>query len=250
MRYGLLCTVGAIAVGAAAGAVLPMPQHAIPHEGGHGASPARPELSIPRTAEFDYDLPEPGSYALPPIKRAADGRVLDETGAEQSLPALLTGKITVMAFIYTRCGDICPQATMLLYELHGIASEDPGLRNHLQLITISFDPEHDTPEVMAMHAEALAGESAGWRFLTTSGKDTLHPILAAYDQPIGPKTDPNDPLGPLAHQLRVFLIDREGAVRNIYSVGFLDPRLVMTDVRTILAEESAARGAGWPWLAW
>lgn len=61
--------------------------------------------------------------------------------------------------------------------------------------------------------------------------------------PIGPKTDPNDSLGPLAHQLRVFLIDSKGEVRNICSVGFLDPRLAITDVRTVLAEREATRGA-------
>jgi len=232
----------AIVVGAAIGALLPVPRDAVSHES-HAASPARPELSIPRTSQYDYDPPELGSYALPPIKPAADGRVLDETGAERSLRALLDGKITVMAFIYTRCGDICPEATMLLHELHGIASEDPALRDDLQLITVSFDPEHDTPEVMAMHAEALAGEGARWRFLTTSGEDALRPILDTYDQPIGRKADRDDPLGPLAHQLRVFLIDSEGQVRNIYSVGFLDMRLVMTDVRTVLAEKLTTHGA-------
>jgi protein SCO1/2 len=235
--------VAAVAVGAA---ILPMPKEAIPHEGDrHQASLARPELSIPRTADYDYDPPEPGSYSLPPIEPAADGRVLDETGAEQSLRALLDGKITVMAFIYTRCADICPEATMLLHELYGIASEDPTLRHDLQLITISFDPEHDTPEVMALHADSLRheGDSAVWRFLTTPGEAELRPMLDAYDQPVGPKTDPDDPLGPLAHQLRVFLIDAKGEVRNIYSVGFLDPRLVMTDVRTLLAEGRASPDA-------
>ena len=64
---------------------------------------------------------------MPLIKPAADGRVLDEIGAERSLHALFNGKITVMAFIYTRCGDVCPQATMLLHELHDVASEDPAL---------------------------------------------------------------------------------------------------------------------------
>lgn len=244
MRYGLLGAIAAIAVGAAIGAVLPVPKDAMPHDD-RAASPARPELSIPRTADYDYDPPALGSYVLPPIKAAADGRVLDTTGAERSLRALLDGRITVMAFIYTRCGDICPEATMLLHELHGIASEDPRLRDELQLITISFDPEHDTPEVMALHAGTLRHpeESAAWRFLTTSGEAALRPLLAAYDQPIGEKTDPDDPLGPLAHQLRVFLIDRDAMVRNIYSVGFLDPRLVMTDVRTLLAGERAAPGA-------
>jgi cytochrome oxidase Cu insertion factor (SCO1/SenC/PrrC family) len=133
---------------------------------------------------------------------------------------------------------------MLLHELHGIASEDPALREDLQLITISFDPAHDTPEIMALHAGAYRDDanSAEWRFLTTSGMDVLRPILEAYDQPISRKTDPDDPLGPLTHQLRVFLIDRQAEVRNIYSVGFLDPRLVMTDVRTIVAEDRAGHG--------
>jgi protein SCO1 len=245
MRYGLPGVTAAVALVAAIGAGLPVPKPALPHDGRHDAALARPELAIPRTSEYDYDPPPLGSYALPPIKAAADGRVLDETGADRSLHALLEGKITVMAFIYTRCGDICPEATMLLYELHGIASEDPTLREDVQLITISFDPEHDTPEIMALHADALrrANEDAAWQFLTTSGELALRPLLAAYDQPIGRKTDPDDPLGPLAHQLRVFLIDRDAMVRNIYTVGFLDPRLVMTDVRTLLAEERASGGA-------
>jgi protein SCO1/2 len=246
MRYRLQGAMAAVAVGVAIAAVLPVPKEAIPHEGDrHKAGLARPELWIARTVDYDYEPPELGSYSLPPIEPAADGRVLDETGTEQSLRALLDGKITVMAFIYTRCGDICPKATMLLHELHGIASEDPTLRSNLRLITISFDPEHDTPEVMALHADGLRhdGDSAVWRFLTTPGEAELRPILDAYDQPIGRKTDPNDPLGPLAHQLRVFLIDGKGEVRNIYSVGFLDLRLVITDVRTLLAEERAPPAA-------
>jgi cytochrome oxidase Cu insertion factor (SCO1/SenC/PrrC family) len=239
MRSAALSAIAAVAVVA----MLPMPEEALPHEdGAHETSLVRPELSIPRTADYDYDPPALGSYALPSIKLPGDGRILDATGAERSLRALLDGKITVMAFIYTRCGDICPEATVLLHDLHAIASADATLRDDLQLITISFDPEHDTPEVMALHAGALghAGESAAWRFLTTPGEAALRPILEAYDQPVGPKSDPDDPLGPLAHQLRIFLIDAKGEVRNIYSVGFLDPRLVMTDVRTLLLEGRAA----------
>jgi len=238
MRYPFLAAIAAVVL-------LPVPA-AIAHQtAAHAPGPARPELSIPRSPTYDYDPPALGSYALPPIKPAADGRVLDETGAERSLHALLHGKVSVVAFIYTRCADICPQAQMLLHELHGIASEDAGLRDELQLITISFDPEHDTPDVMAMNADAYRdpGKSAAWRFLTTSGQAALRPILAAYDQPIGPKTDLDDPMGPLAHQLRVFLIDGEAKVRNIYSVGFLDARLVLTDVRTILAEPRTGNGA-------
>jgi cytochrome oxidase Cu insertion factor (SCO1/SenC/PrrC family) len=51
------------------------------------------------------------------------------------------------------------------------------------------------------------------------------------------KQNPNDPTGPLQHNLRVFLIDRTGHVRNIYSSGTLDVRLVLADVRTLLMEQ-------------
>jgi protein SCO1 len=45
------------------------------------------------------------------------------------------------------------------------------------------------------------------------------------------------PHGRIAHQLRVYLIDRQRQVRNIYNLDFLDPRLVITDVQTLLLEE-------------
>ena len=63
------------------------------------------------------------------------------------------------------------------------------------------------------------------------------------DQPIGRKTNQDNPArsaDPPAPG--VFLIDGQKEIRNIYSVGFLDPRLVMTDVRTILTEEPARHG--------
>jgi len=209
----------------------------------HDESPAtpaeRPELAIGRSAAFNYDPPEPGSYRLPAIAPAADGTVLDERGEALSLGELFRGRISVLAFVYTRCADICPEAMLLLHDLHGLSALDPAIAANVQLLTLSFDPEHDTPEVMAMTAEAwrqLRPEAAPWRFLTTAGEEALKPLLDAYDQPVARKDDPLDPLGPLAHQLRIFLVDRAGTIRNIYSLGFLDPRLVMTDLRTLLLE--------------
>jgi cytochrome oxidase Cu insertion factor (SCO1/SenC/PrrC family) len=52
------------------------------------------------------------------------------------------------------------------------------------------------------------------------------------------RANASDPQGPLYHILRVFLIDRSGQIRNIYSSGTLDPRLVVADVKTLLLEEA------------
>jgi len=212
----------------------------------HGRNEVRPELSFGRTEAYDYDPPEPGSYGLPAIMTAGDGRVLDPGGRERSLRAIMDGHITVLAFIYTRCMDPegCPMSMSLLYDIEYVRGQDPAIGDNLRIIAMSFDPEHDTPEVMAEYGygdKGWARDREDILYLTTASREDLSPILKSYDQAIGRKQNPddsrNDLMGPLTHQLRVYLIDREGRIRNIYSLGFMDPRLVVTDIRTLLLEE-------------
>ena len=185
---------------------------------------------------YVFALPEPGSYSLPAIKQAAGGSVLDENGRGHDLADLVTGQVTVLAFIYTHCTDVCPTATLRLAQLHDLAARQPGIARHLRLITMSFDPEHDSPDIMRDHAAQWRGPAGGmpeWLFLTAPDAASLQPVLAAYDQTVGRKSDPNDPTGQLNHILRVFLIDDAGTIRNIYSLDFLDPELVLNDIRTL-----------------
>jgi cytochrome oxidase Cu insertion factor (SCO1/SenC/PrrC family) len=196
---------------------------------------------LPRTADHDYDAPMPGSYQLPIVMRAADGEVLDCKGRSLRLSALTHGRVTVMSFIYTRCAsaNACPMATGVLMQIHLLTAEDAALAKNSRLVSMSFDPTTDTPERMAAYS-ALADcgkPAAEWRFITTASQEKLKPILDAYGQAVDRKKNPNDPTGPLNHTLRVFLIDRDGNVRNIYSSGTLDVRLVLADVRTLLAEQ-------------
>jgi cytochrome oxidase Cu insertion factor (SCO1/SenC/PrrC family) len=188
---------------------------------------------------YVYELAAPGSYDLPRIAPAAGGRLLDETGAPVELAALFGGRLTVLAFLYTRCGDVCPLAALRLADLQRVAAADPPVAEQLQLVSLSFDPEHDTPEVMADYAELMRQPDIAaprWLFLTAAGRAEIAPLLAAYNQPVARKTDPEDPSGPLSHLLRVFIIDAEGFIRNIYSADFLDPRLLMNDVLTLQME--------------
>jgi protein SCO1 len=203
---------------------------------------------LPRTSDYDYEPPAPGSYMLPALKPAADGEVLDSTGRPLRLGELIRGGVTVMSFIYTRCAAAraCPYATGVLKQLYQLSSEDPALAKGMRLISMSFDPAVDTPERMAAYAAvADRGSSAApWRFLTTRSQAELQPILEAYGQAVDRKKNPLDPTGPLSHTLRVFLIDRDGNIRNIYSSDTLDPRLVIADVRTLMLE--SARNASTP----
>jgi protein SCO1/2 len=196
----------------------------------------------PRDNDYDYDPPAPGSYSLPVIKPAADGALLDSTNKSVKLRDLTRGRITVLSFIYTRCAapKACPYATGVLNQLHDLSVDDKTLAKSMHLVSLSFDPEYDTPQRLANYSENVRDQKSGceWSFATAKTRAELESILAAYDQAVDKRTNSADPQGPLYHTLRVFLIDREGRIRNIYSSGTLDPRLVVADVKTLLLEES------------
>jgi cytochrome oxidase Cu insertion factor (SCO1/SenC/PrrC family) len=224
------CYLPAVAVAFLCVTVFAVP--VLAHDGHrHSSKPS----SGPASA-YAFPLPEPGTYRLPPIRTAAGGRVLTEDGAETDLASLLSGRITVFSFIYTRCTDICPVATMQLAQLRESARRHPTLDGRLRLVSMSFDPDHDTPAVMGRYGSwwrAPEDGGAEWLFLAPLDHQSLRAVLAAYDQAVAPKPDPQDPTGGLNHILRVFLIDEAGVIRNIYSMDFLDPDLVLADIRTL-----------------
>jgi cytochrome oxidase Cu insertion factor (SCO1/SenC/PrrC family) len=206
--------------------------------GSFGQSAAAGQLE--RSSEYDYDAPAPGSYELPVAGPAADGALLDAKGRPINLRELTRARVTVLSFIYTRCASAkaCPYATGVLMDLHELSAEDATLSKSLRLVSMSFDPGHDTPERMRAYS-AIASErpsAAPWHFVTAESESRLQPILAAYGQAVNRKANPADATGPLNHMLRVYLIDREGRIRNIYSSGTLDVRLVLADVRTLITE--------------
>jgi cytochrome oxidase Cu insertion factor (SCO1/SenC/PrrC family) len=216
---------------------------------GVSAHPAHPRAAGPSAVEapaarrVEFDAPAPGTYRLPVIKPAPDGTVLDARGATRRLHALMAGKVVVLSFVYTQCTDArgCPLATAVLYQLHQATAADPALAERLKLITLSFDPAHDTPAVMARYAQPRdsTGRASAWDRLTTASDRALAPILAGYGQ-IVIRPTAGSAVG-LTHRLRVYLIDPQQQIRNIYGLDFLDPALVLADVRTLLLEEQRRR---------
>lgn len=192
---------------------------------------------------FAYVPPAPGSYQLPAIKEAADGHVRDATGKARRLRTVMGDGITVLSFVSTRCVDAsgCPLATAVLHQVRAAASRDAGLARRLTLVTLSFDLAHDTPEVLARYAAAVSGSpGAGpaWKFVVPADAEELAAILDAYGQTIQ-RVD-GDAAAP-THLLRVYLVDAQGRIRNIYGLDFLDPRLLLNDARTLLLETPRAR---------
>ena len=202
----------------------------------------RPQVLAPGYTALRFDPPDPGTYRLPPIAPAPDGAVLQTDGSQARLHELFDDKYVVLSFIYSTCDDVngCPLATFVLYRLYQTMQENPELAENMRLLSLSFDPENDTPEVMRLYAESFSGKGADWLFLTAESNEALDPILADYGQGVNRVYNKEgEYTGQISHVLRVFLIDPQHRIRNIYSVSFLHPELVLADVRTLMQEAAA-----------
>jgi cytochrome c peroxidase len=208
-------------------------------DGGALVSPSSPALA-PGYTGLNFNPPEPGTYQLPRIRKAGGGEVLLDTGESVDLHALLGGgHHTLLSFIYSSCGDVngCPLATYVLSRLHRAIQEDAELAAAVRLMSLSFDPQNDTPEVMHQYRKTFSRGARNWQFLTTASEEALEPILEAYGQSVNPMyNQKGERTGHFSHVLRVFLIDPEMQVRNIYNVDFLHAEILLADVRTLIME--------------
>jgi cytochrome oxidase Cu insertion factor (SCO1/SenC/PrrC family) len=201
------------------------------HEGPHaaGAAEEAPPLA--------YELPPAGSYELPAILRVADHVLLDSEGVRVPLLGLEPGKLALVSFVYLGCRDAsgCPLALATFVRLDRALAERPELARRVRLATVSFDPERDRPADLARLRAGIAPRS-DWRFLTAAGAPDLAPVLAEFGQDVAELPAAADGAPRLGHVLKVFLVDAQGDVRNVYSAGFLDHRLLLRDVETLLGK--------------
>jgi protein SCO1/2 len=208
-----------------------------------GASPAGAHHADEPLPALDYVPPAPGAYQLQRIMRAPDGRVLDVQGRTQRLARFTRDRITLLGFIYTTCSDPegCPLAYRVFDSLKTQIHENPGLERKVRFVTLSFDPARDTPSVMLRYGGSRLKEEHGlqWYFLTTRSVHDLLPLVEGFGQDVRYSVDDSSgrPVRELSHVLKVFLIDRFGYVREIYSSTFLHPQTVMNDIKTLLLEQ-------------
>jgi cytochrome oxidase Cu insertion factor (SCO1/SenC/PrrC family) len=188
--------------------------------------------------KLEFVPPAPGTYVLHHIMSAPDGTVLGVDGRAAPLTRYTHGSITLLGFIYTTCSDPdgCPLAYRVFDALKDAIGSRPELHGKVRFVTLSFDPARDTPEVMKQYAGSRAldkGNGLRWYFLTTRSARELMPLVEGFGQDVRVTRNGRE----LSHVLKVFLIDRGGDVREIYSSNFLHPEVVLNDIETLLAEE-------------
>jgi len=207
--------------------------------GGHEA-PSLDDEFVKGIFSPNFVPPAAGSYELPPVKRVAGFVLKDSTGRAVSTERITAGKVTVVSFIYTACPERlgCPLASLALQDLQGRLKEE-GLSRDVALLSISFDPGRDRPAQLAKYARVYGADPALWRFMTAPSQRVLVDMLESYGQDRAPVYDGRGRFtGRYSHVLKVFLVDRAGDIRNVYSAGFLVPDLVVNDIKTVLSDHA------------
>jgi cytochrome oxidase Cu insertion factor (SCO1/SenC/PrrC family) len=185
-----------------------------------------------------YVPPAAGTYELPPIHTLRDHPLVSADGEPTTLFTLLGGRVAIVAFVYTTCIDTvgCPASNALLHRVDRALAADSALATRVTLLTISFDPERDTPGRMALQRQVHEPRT-DWRFATAASEQALAPVLDDFGQQVAKlRYEDGRWTGLFRHVLKVFLVDGQRRIREIYSAGYLEPAVVLNDVRTVLLE--------------
>lgn len=170
----------------------------------------------------------PEDHALPSIGPAPAFSLTTQDSHRLSL-AELRGKVVVVTFIFTSCQNFCPLLTYKMVMLQSRLGDDFG--RQVFFVSITVDPERDTPQVLKRYAENHGASLAGWAFLTGAApeiRDVARRYTITYL-----KTPPGD----VDHSFLTSLVDRDGTLRVQYLGTRFDPREMLTDIRSLLHEK-------------
>ncbi|WP_250847137.1 SCO family protein [Aquisphaera insulae] len=122
----------------------------------------------------------------------------------------LRGKVVVLTFIYTRCPlpDFCPYMDRKFADLAAAVSASPRRAEAVRLLSVSFDPEHDTPDVLSRHARARGASPPLWSFATAPHEE-LAKVAGALGLIYGPGKNE------IIHNLCTAVVDPAGRLARL-----------------------------------
>lgn len=152
--------------------------------------------------------------ALPILGLAPAFELTERSGARVSLEQL-AGRPFVVDFVFTRCTLACPTMTGRMAKIGAALGEGDDFRR----VSITVDPEHDTPAVLTEFADKYAAPSTWW-FLT-GDRDEIH-ALSRQGFLLGLDPATGDPTNPIGHSTRFVLVDGVGRIRGYYDAMHLE----------------------------
>jgi len=185
-------------------------------------------LDVISAAPADAGLEQtPVTHVLVPVGAPLpDFELIDQTGAPLALSAL-KGKVVAVTFIYSRCPlpDYCPR---MVENFRAIRTRFADrMARDLVLLTVSFDPQYDTPQVLAQYAASMRAGGSGWYFLTGDAAN-VERVCNAF----GIQYFPDE--GLITHSLQTAVVDRNGRLAATVEGKEFTPRQLGDLIATVL----------------
>ena len=157
---------------------------------------------------------------LPPFQ------LVDSKG-RQITPGTFAGKPLLITFIFTRCPipNFCPLMTSNFREIQEALAAAAGGAN-VQFLSVSFDSEFDTPEVLAQYAARHTQDTDRWRFATGSAEETKR-LTQAFAVAVQPES------GTISHGLATAAVGPDGVIRHIWRGNGWEPAEVVEALRNL-----------------
>jgi protein SCO1 len=168
---------------------------------------------------------------LAPGDLAPDTALTDQTGAPLSLSDW-AGSATAVTFIYVRCPlpQFCPLLDRRFAQVQHLITEDADLRDRARLLSISFDPDADTPARLQVHAEKLHANPAVWRF-ATAPRDVVDRFAATFGVNVIREADST-----ITHNMRTAVVGPDRRVVSVHEGSDWTAAQIANDLRRALVQ--------------
>jgi protein SCO1 len=195
-------------------------------------------------ASFGYKLwanADSGSNSLRPLKDAkgadirqyipsfelqsADGRMVKSSEFD--------GKVKLVYFFFSNCPDVCPMTTQYLAQVQEEMKKNDLFGAKANILSISFDPQRDTPERLKQFSQSYGADPSGWVFMRGQDEASIKSLAEKFGVGVI-----KDEKGNFMHTNVVFLVDKHGVIRADYDAQdpALKPEMIVKDMKKIAKE--------------
>ena len=173
--------------------------------------------AIEKTGHSPLDAPvsmPPAAFVTPlgPGDLVPDTALQDQDGQSLTLEAW-RGQAVAITFVYLRCPlpNFCPLMDRRFVEVQKTVQMVPDVATRVRLLSVSFDPAHDTPAALKAHAARLGADESRWRFATAPA-ETIDRFAATFGVNVIREADQT-----ITHNLRTAVIGPDGKVVAVYN---------------------------------
>ena len=189
--------------------------------------------ALKKTGHAELDVPpappsaSSGFELLKPGEVVPDQLLVDQNGKPRPL-STLRGHRLALTFIYTRCPlpDFCPLMDRNFQAVQREIKKTPALAD-VRLVSVSFDPQFDTPPVMKAHAERLEADPLIWTFMT-GDREEITRFAARFGVTV--ERAEKNPID-ITHNLRTAIIDAEGRLVKVHTGTSWTPADLLADLK-------------------